>query len=154
MRPAFLVSIHGHPIKLNHSERGDFSSTIPFFSNPLDFFLGKDIFVDVEDLIVYGRIIRYQLGQKERPHRPFILILESPIGKVLIRGNWTVIKQDLKRALSKPMMMEHDIVKCKDIAELNLFIRRFLEERNLDTETRRKVYWRLFYTWKESFSHE
>jgi hypothetical protein len=73
-------------------------SPAPFslFSNPLDFFLGKDVFVEVEDLTVYGRIIRYQLGQKERPHRPFILILESPIGKVLIRGNWTAIKQDLK----------------------------------------------------------
>jgi hypothetical protein len=75
-----------------HKVSGEVSRTIPFFSNPLNFFLGKDVFVEVEDLTVYGRLIQYQLSRKEKPHRPFILILESPIGKVLIRGNWTAIR--------------------------------------------------------------
>jgi hypothetical protein len=64
----------------------------PFFSNPLGFFLGKNVSIELDDLTVNGRLIHYQQGRKIRPHKPFVLILDSPTGKVLIRGNWTAIK--------------------------------------------------------------
>ena len=53
------------------------------FSNPLSYFLGKHVLVEAENLTVDGRLIRHQLpnGRNEKPHRPFILILGTPIGK-------------------------------------------------------------------------
>jgi hypothetical protein len=82
---------------------GDISRTIPFFSNPLSYFLGKHVLVEVENLTVGSRLIRYQLpnGRNEKPHRPFILILGTPIGKVLIRGNWTVIKESVSKTQTR-----------------------------------------------------
>jgi len=45
-----------------------------------------------------------------------------------------------------------DVVKCKDVAELNDFIRWYLAERNIvvPSERARRLYWALFYRWKES----
>ena len=43
-----------------------------------------------------------------------------------------------------------DIAKCKDIADFNDFVKCYLDERNLEGEERRKIYWALFYKWKES----
>lgn len=43
-----------------------------------------------------------------------------------------------------------DVVKCPDIQALNQFISKFLDERKLEGEERRKMYWVLFYKWKEN----
>jgi hypothetical protein len=58
------------------------------------------------------------------------------------------------------MLKFEDVRKCKDVAELNLFIGRYLEERDLaegsvtDKVTkgvdRHKTYWALFCAWKDS----
>lgn len=42
-----------------------------------------------------------------------------------------------------------DVVKCPDVQALNLFMSKFLDERKLEGEERRKMYWALFYKWKE-----
>jgi hypothetical protein len=50
-------------------------------------------------------------------------------------------------------MLEFDaVIKCKDIIELNLFIERYLAERNIDipSEEASRYYWALFYRWKSS----
>jgi hypothetical protein len=48
------------------------------------------------------------------------------------------------------MLKLDDVVKCKDIAELNLFIERYLAERNIDvpSEEANRHYWALVYRWK------
>ena len=47
--------------------------------------------------------------------------------------------------------MEFDDVKnCKTIEELNDFIQKYLYERDLQGEERRKTYWALFYSWKKN----
>ena len=49
--------------------------------------------------------------------------------------------------------MEFEEVKnCKTIEELNEFIQKYLEEKQLQGEEKRKTYWALFYTWRESNS--
>ena len=50
------------------------------------------------------------------------------------------------------MLRFDDVVKCSDIAELNLFIRRFFEERGIvvPSEDASRIYWALLYRWKES----
>lgn len=52
------------------------------------------------------------------------------------------------------MLKFDDVVKCKDIAELNLFIEQYLAERNIvaSSERARRTYWALFYRWKEGSS--
>jgi len=72
------------------STSGDVSRTIPSFSNPISFLLGKTVVVEAEGYTVKGRLIHYQIDSKN-PHRPSVLILETQFGKILIRGNWTVI---------------------------------------------------------------
>ena len=60
---------------------GDISRTNSPFSNHLPLihqFLGKTVFIEVEGLTVHGKLIRYDFGRKEKPHKPFILILEKP----------------------------------------------------------------------------
>jgi hypothetical protein len=42
-----------------------------------------------------------------------------------------------------------DVTKCKDVAEVNSFIREYLDERELEGEERRRMYWALFYKLKE-----
>jgi hypothetical protein len=69
---------------------GDFSRAIPSFSNPISFLLGKSVVVKAEGYTVKGSLIHYQTDSKN-PHKPSVLILESQFGKILIRGNWTVI---------------------------------------------------------------
>ena len=44
----------------------------------------------------------------------------------------------------------NDVKKCKDIAELNQFIKEYLDENELTGTQRDKTYWVLFYRWKES----
>jgi hypothetical protein len=89
--------------RVGQESSGDISRTIPFFSNPLNYFLGKHVLVEAENLTVDGRLIRHQLpnGRNEKPHRPFILILETPIGKVLIRGNRTTIKEGVNKTQTR-----------------------------------------------------
>lgn len=50
------------------------------------------------------------------------------------------------------MLEFEDVKNCKTIEELNEFVRKYLNERELDGEEREKHYWALFYTWKESSS--
>jgi hypothetical protein len=52
------------------------------------------------------------------------------------------------------MLKFDDVKNCKDIAELNEFIGRYLDERDLQGEERKSAYWALFYAWKESISRE
>jgi len=46
-----------------------------------------------------------------------------------------------------------DVKKCVDVAAFNLFVRRYLAERGLVAdghhEDTRKVYWALFYAWRD-----
>ena len=75
---------------------GDVSRTnSPFFDHlPLIHqFLNKQVSIEVEGLTVHGKLIRYDFGNKEKPHRPSVLILESPSGKTVIRGNWINITE-------------------------------------------------------------
>ncbi|MGA9388145.1 MAG: hypothetical protein WBV70_04895 [Candidatus Bathyarchaeia archaeon] len=69
-------------------------------------------------MTVDGRLIRYQLpnGRNEKPHRPFILILGTPIGKVLIRGNWTAIKQ----GISKTQTPQHSSLNTKNMPLMSM----------------------------------
>lgn len=52
------------------------------------------------------------------------------------------------------MLVFDDVVKCRDIAELNLFIRRYLEERHIavPSEEASRFYWALLYCWKDSLA--
>jgi hypothetical protein len=45
------------------------------------------------------------------------------------------------------MLEFDDVISCKDVAEFNDFVSRYLEERKLQGEERRKTYWALFYRW-------
>lgn len=50
------------------------------------------------------------------------------------------------------MLKFDDVVKCKNVAELNLFIERYLAERNIvvPSEEANRHYWVLIYRWKSS----
>jgi hypothetical protein len=60
----------------------------------LSCFLGKNVVVEADNhnVVVMGRLIHYQIGSKEKPHRPFILVLENNQGKHVLRGDFTSIK--------------------------------------------------------------
>jgi len=80
------------------SNDGDFSRTnSPFFDKyPLiHLFLGKNVLVELEDCVFYGKLIRYELGSKTK-HKPSLLIVESAAGKVIIRGNWIRIAEGIE----------------------------------------------------------
>jgi hypothetical protein len=47
------------------------------------------------------------------------------------------------------MLEFEDVKNCKTIEELNEFIQKYLDERDLRGEQRKKTYWALFYTWRE-----
>jgi hypothetical protein len=51
-----------------------------------------------------------------------------------------------------PKLTFEDVRNCKDIATLNQFIRKYLEERGLQGEEKRKTYWALIYAWGEASS--
>jgi hypothetical protein len=51
-------------------------------------FYGKNVLVELEDFRVHGKLIGYEFGRKQEPHKPSILIVESAVGKIIIRGNW------------------------------------------------------------------
>ena len=55
--------------------------------NLMRIFDGKEVKVEIEKYKIYGKLVYYQLAQNTT-HVPFILVLESPVGKVLVRGNW------------------------------------------------------------------
>ena len=65
------------------------------FSNPLNIFLGKNVIVeaDYNNIVITGRLIHYQIGNRQKPHRPFILILENGQGKHVLRGNFVSISE-------------------------------------------------------------
>jgi len=72
------------------SNDGDFSRATPLFSDdPLRFFLGKTVVVKVDgNFAVTGRLIHYVISEREKPHKPSILILENNQGKHVLRGKW------------------------------------------------------------------
>jgi hypothetical protein len=45
-----------------------------------------------------------------------------------------------------------DVKDCKTVEQLYEFIDKYLDERQLKGEERRKTYWALFYAWKEDIS--
>ena len=55
------------------------------------------MFVELENFRVYGKLIRYEFGSKGKLHKPTILIVESPIGKIIIRGNWISIAEGIEK---------------------------------------------------------
>lgn len=62
-------------------------------------FLGKLVSVEVERGVeVTGRLLRYELGNKNKPHRPHILIMDNGSQRVILRGNWLAMKSE--RALN------------------------------------------------------
>ena len=64
------------------------------FSNRLNY-LNKDVLVEAEGLTVYGRLVRYQLSSKAPEHKLNTLIMETPLGYVIIRGDWTAVKHGI-----------------------------------------------------------
>jgi hypothetical protein len=70
----------------------------PFFDKfPLIHnFLHKNVFIELEDCLVYGKLIHYEFGRKGKLHKPTILIVESQVGKVIIRGGWISIAEGIK----------------------------------------------------------
>ena len=52
-------------------------------------------------------------------------------------------------SIGEPKLRFEDVEKCKDVADLNLFIREYLDERSLEGEDRRSTYWALFYKWRD-----
>ena len=65
----------------------------PFSNSIVENFINKQVSVELEGLTVHGKLIRYDLGNKQKPHRPSILILECSAGKTVIRGNWINITE-------------------------------------------------------------
>jgi hypothetical protein len=47
-----------------------------------------------------------------------------------------------------------DVYRCVDIESFNRFVSRFLDERGLVGEARRRMYWALFYRWKKVLSSD
>jgi len=93
MRKTILFAEKQMFLSKNHCF-GDFSRTnSPFFDRyPLIHqFLGKTVLVELEDCVFHGKLLRYELGRKMKPHKPTILIVESQAGPVIIRGNWISI---------------------------------------------------------------
>jgi len=54
------------------------------------------VFIELEDCLVHGKLLHYQLGRKGKLHKPTILIVESQVGKVIIRGGWISIAEGIK----------------------------------------------------------
>ena len=65
----------------------------PFSNSIVENFINKQVSVELEGLTVHGKLVRYDLGRKEKPHRPSVLILESPLGNIVVRGNWINITE-------------------------------------------------------------
>ena len=65
----------------------------PFSNSIVENFINKQVSVELEGLTVHGELIRYDFGRKQKPHRPSVLIVESPSGKTVIRGNWVNISE-------------------------------------------------------------
>jgi hypothetical protein len=62
-------------------------------SNPLSYFLGKNVRVKVEvDFEVTGIFLHYQLENREE-HKPFLLLLKDNSGYHVVRGNWINISE-------------------------------------------------------------
>ena len=63
--------------------------------NVLNYFLHKDVVIEAENYETKGRLIRYELGNRET-HKPLLLVLENAHGKVILR-TWAVIKTRAKK---------------------------------------------------------
>jgi hypothetical protein len=72
------------------SSHGEISRTIPSFCNCLSFFLNQIVIVELEDFSISGRFLHYQM-YRAITHRPLILILETVLGKALIRGDFLTV---------------------------------------------------------------
>jgi len=49
--------------------------------------------VECEDFLICGKLKAYDFGKKEKPHKPSLLILDSPQGYLILRGNWFSISK-------------------------------------------------------------
>jgi len=49
----------------------------------MDFFLSKEVSVEIEGFKVYGMLMRYQLDYREG-HLPSLLILHSTYGRIIM----------------------------------------------------------------------
>jgi hypothetical protein len=62
--------------------------------NDMDFFVGKYVIVEADEYSIVGRLLDYEEGSDGiKPHRPFVIVLETMAGKVILRGNWIAIKR-------------------------------------------------------------
>jgi hypothetical protein len=60
------------------------------------------------------------------------------------------LRVEQNRKLRQRLRFE-DVVFCRDVAELNEFIDRYLRQQGIvEPEVRRRVCWALFHRWKES----
>ena len=68
---------------------GEISRTPLFSDDPIRFFLGKNVVVKVDDnFAVSGKLIHYMISEREKPHRPSVLVLENNQGRHIIRGKF------------------------------------------------------------------
>jgi len=56
----------------------------------------------------------------------------------------------VKKHEPKCWLKFEDVVHCRDVESFNAFAGQFLSERGLVGESRRRMYWALFYAWKNA----
>jgi len=58
-------------------------------------FLGREVIVRIENLTVMGKLIHFSMNGERgcKPHKPSVLILKNGETPLLIRGNWTAIRE-------------------------------------------------------------
>jgi hypothetical protein len=53
------------------------------------------------------------------------------------------------RCVERKGLVEYDdVAHCRSVGSFNAFVQQFLSERGLVGENRRRMYWALFYAWK------
>lgn len=58
----------------------------------LDCFLHREITVEIErNFIVTGKLLAYQSNDKLK-HQPSVLVLQNSCGKILVRGDFTLLR--------------------------------------------------------------
>jgi hypothetical protein len=69
----------------------------------LSYFLGRDCFISVEDFVVFGRLLHFQVPRSsygEKPHRAFMLIVACNHGLVILR-QWNTIFNNVEGCKGK-----------------------------------------------------
>jgi hypothetical protein len=57
---------------------------------------------------------------------------------------------ELRRREPKCWLKFEDVAHCRDVESFNASAMRFLSERGVVGESRRRTYWALFYAWKNA----